>query len=203
MRSLFNLWKQISFVILMGLAGTAQAFGDFSLDNFERELLARHHEVIDKFKNLAGGGNLSFDGTLDLVREQISPLMDYGRFTSFAAGKYWRKFTPAQKAEAEKYFEIVLQNSYSKILSQYQDQAVKLVKSKVLPNDTVSIKMEISNGERTVNLNYIVDPVKRKVIDVRVEGISLLSAWRRQFNQTIKKDGVAGLLTQLKAAAQN
>ena len=182
-------------------SGQAQTLGDFSLQRLESELRNRHHDVIVQFKELSSLDSLDWDRALELIKENISPLMDYSRFTSAAAGKYWRKFTPAQKNEATEYFEIVLQNSYSKILANYTDETLRIVKSKILPNDNVSVNMEISNGERVIDLNYIMDPITMKVIDVKIEDISLLSSWRRQFNSTIKSDGVDGLLRELKSLA--
>ena len=182
-------------------SGHAQNLENFSLERLEHELHNRHQDVITKFKELSSVDSLNWDRALDLIKENISPLMDYDRFTSTAIGKYWRKFSPVQKDEATEYFEIVLQNSYSRILSEYKDETIEIVKSKILPNDNVSVNMEISNGERKIDLNYIMDPITMKVIDVRIENISLLSSWRRQFNSVIKRDGVEGFLQELKSLA--
>jgi ABC-type transporter MlaC component len=86
-------------------------------------------------------------------------------------------------------------------LDRYGDEDVAIVGERSEARGDVTIKTEIQGGE---NNGALVDYRMRdkktdwKIIDVVIEGISMVANFRDQFREVISKDGPEGLLEKLK-----
>ena len=68
-----------------------------SPDEMKNEVAARHDRVIVELQKMQEGGDIAPEAALSLIQREISPLIDYRRFASSAAGKYWRRATDEEK----------------------------------------------------------------------------------------------------------
>lgn len=169
-----------------------------------KELAARKDAVVRELKNLQSAGNLSAEAALLLIQKEMSPIIDFDKLASQATGKYWRRAKETEKAEIAAAFQTLMEATYAKILAQYSDQSVKILSSKLREDGKTEVAVEISGGQRTVNVDYIfheLESGEMRIIDIKVEGVSLLSNYRRQFAGIIKKAGTAGLAAALKKLA--
>ena len=172
-----------------------------SPDEMKNEVAARHDRVIVELQKMQEGGEIAPEAALSLIQREISPLIDYRRFASSAAGKYWRRATDEEKMQIAAAFRVVLERSYAKILSSYTGQRAEIVEAKVRADKKILVGMEVHDGERAGRIDYLFDGEPPRVVDAQVEKISLLSAWRRQFAQIAKKSGTAGLAAELQKLA--
>ena len=158
-----------------------------------------HDRAVASLKQLSADDKLNSQTALETIKRDMSPMMNYDKLASTAVGKYWRKATDAEKAEVIAAFQRVLERNFSRVLSKFSDQEVALLESKQQADGKVSVLTEV-RGNKTAKIEYIFTGIgaEDKIVDVKVEGVSLLANYRRQFRNTLKKDGVAGLIVQLK-----
>jgi phospholipid transport system substrate-binding protein len=116
----------------------------------------------------------------------------------------WQQATPAQRQQFKSEFTTLLVHTYASALAEYKDQTVKFypargsdgqgavrVNSQIIRNDGPSISVSyrlISRGSQW------------KLIDMTVEGVSLLESFRAQFADKLSQGGnMTSLLKDLSA----
>lgn len=124
----------------------------------------------------------------------------------FAAGQYWRQFTPAQKSEYAKLFRRGVIDMYAQRFSEYNGQKLEVMGSRPAgnaANDTVVVSRVVSpDGATPVPVEWVVQNKggKYKVLDVIILGTSQSINQRSQFKEIVQKGGgdVQAIIDNLK-----
>lgn len=134
--------------------------------------------------------------------EQIAfDRFDFATMSRLVLAKNWRRLSKDQQQEFVKEFRLYLANDYGSRLDRYGDEDVVIVGERKEPRGDVTIKTQIKGG---ANDGALVDYRMRgrqgdwKIIDVVIEGISLVANFRDQFREVISSGGPDGLLEKLK-----
>jgi phospholipid transport system substrate-binding protein len=142
----------------------------------------------------------------DVIETKLLPNFDFERMTALAMGRNWRQATPEQQKQLTEQFRALLVRTYSGALSQYRDQVMEFKPLRLDPNATdVIVRSEvIRTGQAPVQIDYGMTktPGGWKATDVIVGGISLVTNYRDEFNEQIKKGGTDGLIATLAAKNQ-
>ena len=115
-------------------------------------------------------------------------------------GKNWRKLSAEQKEEFNTGFKMLLLRTYAVALSKYTDQTIKVLPMKKQEGRIVTVKTEITQpSSQPINVNYALSNSTGKwlVIDLIIEGVSMITNYRSQFASSIRKNGINGLLKEL------
>lgn len=142
--------------------------------------------------------------TEDLIEKEISPLVDYTRLTQSAVGRAWRQASDAQKQELIAEFKKLLFKTYSGALSTVNSKTeLKALAPRDASSEDRVIRTRITSQglaeplavdyRTTLNSNK-----ERKVIDLAVAGIWMTDSYRSQFAPIIQKDGLDGLISEIK-----
>lgn len=169
------------------------------------DVLARNQRVIAALSAARAAGELTAEKALEIIQADLSPAINYPKITRRAMGKFWRKATDAQKAEVTAAFRKLLENTYANVLKKYQDQTVSKSEVKTLADGNISVVVEVGGASKPVYLDYVFsksDSGEFLVTDVKVEKISLISNYRRQFKSMISAGGVDGLIAKLQEQTQ-
>ncbi len=188
----------IMAAVLVCGGAAAQTPEDISAD-----LSARNERIITALNAGKQSGTLSSESALALIQKEMSPIIDYRRLSSSATGKHWRKASDTQKGEIIKAFRAVLEKTYAKVLARYTEQQSRIVDVKERADKTIVVNSEIYGTSGNAKMDYIFAQKdgEARIVDIQVEGISLISAYRRQFNQIAKKAGIDGLVAKLRELA--
>jgi phospholipid transport system substrate-binding protein len=160
-------------------------------------------DVIAAIKNDKDvqAGNLARVATL--AEEKVLPFFDFARMTRLAMGRNWAQATPEQQTNLTKEFKTLLVRTYSTALAQYRNQTIEVKPLKLDPKDTeTTVRTLVQGGAGGgIPIDYSMEKQANgwKVIDVLVDGVSLVTNYRSAFNDQIKKDGVDGLIKGLAA----
>lgn len=195
--------------ILLAAAMLAAFFSPSALaadaDALAADLMERNNAMIARLKEQkTASGALDSDATFRIIQQHMSAAFNFQKLTQRAMGKHWRRTDADMRRSLTLAFRLLLENTYAKVLTQYSDQQVKLLKAAALPSGNISVLMEIVGAGKSAQIEYLLSPGddgKHRITDVKVEKISLLTNYRRQFARTIKKSGVEGLLTELEELA--
>lgn len=154
------------------------------------ETLNKHPEIKTDSKKLSA-----------LIEEKIVPHINFRRMTALAVGKDWRKTTEEQKLRLTKGFGNLLIKTYSNALAGYGDEKMVFKPLKMKPDDNeVNVRIEIHQaGNKPINFDTYLEKKDNAwfVYDVSVAGISLVTNYREQFNQTVRQGGFEALLDLL------
>ena len=192
--------KKFLFGVVAGLSclvGIAQA------EVVAPDVLIREtaQEVITIVKQDSGNKADNQKKILALVDAKVLPNFDFTRMTQLAAGKYWKKGTPAQQKALVAEFRNMLVRTYTKAFTLYRDQTVEVKPLKLAAADmetTVKTKIIKSGGQPTA-VDYQMKKVADgwKVFDVAIEGVSMVTSYRGTFASQIEQSGFDGLIKTL------
>ena len=92
--------------------------------------------------------------------------------------------------------------TYAKALLEYSDEEIRYYPEQVSPkSNTVVVKSEVkdSSSANTVPIHYRMHVIDGawKVVDVSVDGISLVSTYRGSFASEIRENGLDSLIAKL------
>jgi len=137
----------------------------------------------------------------DLVNELVIPHFDFISMSRWVLGKNWKTANDAQREEFIQEFKTLLVRTYARALLEYSGQVVKYlpVEPGSKPNLAV-VKTELGDpGGKPFPVAYRMyqKNEKWKVVDISVDGISLVSTYRGSFASQIKKNGFDALIQQL------
>ena len=134
------------------------------------------------------------------VRKIADELFDFGEIARRALGRYWQPLTEAQRTEFVALFADLLERSYISKIELYGGEKIVYTGDRVEGDlATVGTKIITKNGtEVPVDYRLFKRGDRWMIYDVSVEGISLVSNYRTQFNKIIQTNGYNGLVEKMK-----
>ena len=136
-------------------------------------------------------------------RELLTTGFDVKAISRFVLGRYWRRATEAEREEFTGLFEDLIVATYSRKFSDYSGQTLKVeaireendkmaaVASRILRRTGESIRIDWRLLRRRESW---------RIVDVVVEGMSMVLSQRSEYAAVIKNDGgrIQGLLAKLR-----
>ena len=140
---------------------------------------------------------------LKIIRHNFD-IRTMGKFT---LGRYWRKATYKQKEKFLELFELVSVKRFGPMLQDLSLDTFRIISindddyNNIMIMSTVYSKKK--NAEIKIRWRLRSDYFPEyQIIDVTIEGISLMLTLRAEYGEVIKERGVAGLITRLENAIQ-
>jgi phospholipid transport system substrate-binding protein len=138
-----------------------------------------------------------------LVETKILPIFDFNRMTQLVIGKHWPRATAKQKQDLVTEFRNLMVRTYSSSLMAFNNQTVDFKPMSMKPGDSdVTVRSEIRQpGGQPIPINYSMYKTSFgwKVYDVTIDGVSLVTNYRSSFSNTIRQNGIDGLISTLAA----
>lgn len=158
-------------------------------------------QVLERIKSEKQQLNEHPERVYDMVNELVIPHFDFASMSKWVLGKNWRKATDDERLQFTDEFKTLLVRTYAKALLEYSDQEIKYLEElNSTKSNLVVVKTEISqSGSSSIPINYRmhVSGGGWKVIDVAVDGVSLVSTYRGEFASHIRKNGISNLIAKL------
>ena len=147
-------------------------------------------------------GGLIDEERIGRFRELLVDRFDLPLIGRFVLGVHWRRASPGQRFEFFGLFEEYLVSIYASGLGQYGGESLSVKSTRPAGKDTI-VRTEV-HGPRlpTLKVDWRIrgDTGNYKVVDIMVEGVSLVNIQRDQFASVIRRTGgnVEGLLAELR-----
>ncbi len=130
----------------------------------------------------------------------------YGHFDLYVMSRLvlarnWKRFSEEQKEQYVAEFKQYLTNTYGNRIERYDQQEVEIIGEREEPRGDVVVKTKILGGEfegALVDYRLRKHDSEWRVIDVVIEGISMVSNYRDQFKSIVSSGGPELLLEKLK-----
>ena len=193
LRSFFLL-----LVLVFGLPTNLALANDTPPDVLARTTTQEVLTILKQDKDLQ---NSNQSKVYQLVEAKILPNFDFNRMTQLAVGKHWPRATAKQKQSLVTEFRNLLVRTYSRALTEFSNQTVEFRAMTIKPEDTdVTVHSEIRQpGGQPIPIDYSMYKTAFgwKVYDVAIDGVSLVTNYRASFSNTIRQNGIDGLIKTL------
>jgi phospholipid transport system substrate-binding protein len=128
-------------------------------------------------------------------------IFDFGEMAKRSLGQHWTARTPAERSQFVALFTDLMQHSYISKVDQH-GSAKMVFRGEAVAGDYAAVRTTIplSNGSE-MPLEYRMHnaDARWQVYDLSIDGISLISNYRAQFNKVIRIDSYETLVAKLKS----
>ena len=133
------------------------------------------------------------------LKISIGTIFDYDEMAKRSLGKHWKQRSAAERKQFAELFASLLENSYSGKIESYNNEKIVYLKE-TIDGEYAEVKSKVVTAKRdefTLDYRLINQNGKWMVYDVVIEGVSLVSNYRTQFNKIIATNGYPELVKKL------
>lgn len=138
------------------------------------------------------------------LKKAIGAIFDYTQMSERSMARHWRDLTPAQKKDFVGLFETLLENSYAGKIESYNQEKI-VYQKEVIDGQYAEVRSTVITPKRdqySLDYRLLNEGGQWKVYDVVIEGVSLVSNYRTQFNRIITDQGYNELVKKLRTKSQ-
>ena len=134
------------------------------------------------------------------IRKIANEIFDFAEIAKRSLARHWQPLSEAQRNEFVGLFADLLERSYISKIETYGGEKIQYTGEKIDSDyATVSTRIVTKNGtEVPVDYRMTKRGDRWLVYDVSIEGVSLVSSYRTQFNKIIQTSSYNQLVSKLK-----
>ena len=135
------------------------------------------------------------------VRKIAEDIFDFNEIARRALARHWQPLTEKQRAEFVSLFSDLLERSYMSKIELYGGEKIQYTGERTDgDNASVTTRIVTKNGtEVPIDYRLLKKGERWLVYDVNIEGVSLVSNYRTQFNKIIQTASFDELLQKLRS----
>ena len=137
----------------------------------------------------------------DMVNELVIPRFDFISMSKWVLGKHWKTASETQRSKFITQFKALLVRTYARALLEYSGQNIKYYPAEQNPQSNLAVVRTELTSSSSAQLPILYRMHQKneewKVVDVAVDGVSLVTTYRGSFATQIKKNGFDSLLNEL------
>jgi phospholipid transport system substrate-binding protein len=135
------------------------------------------------------------------IRAAAGEIFDFPEISRRSLAVHWQARTPAGRQQFITLFGDMLEYSYISKIESYSGEKIQYVAESIDGNQAVVRTRIVSKqGVGTpVDYRMLLQDGRWRAYDVTIEGVSLVSNYRAQFNSIIQRSGYPDLVSKLKA----
>ena len=133
------------------------------------------------------------------IIEIVTPLFNFPLMAKLSLGrKYWPGLVKEKRQRFTELFTKRLKESYLDKLTLYTDEKV-VFKTPVQEKRKIKIQTELISKNNTISMLYKFHKSKHGwlIYDIEIQGVSIISTYRSQFDQVLSKGTIDELLIKL------
>jgi phospholipid transport system substrate-binding protein len=182
-------------LLVMGLTAAPGGEAGPLTDQFKVDLERVLHVIVESGKSGATAVQRR-----EAIRTAAEPAFDWREMSSRSLGVHWQARSEAERTEFVELFRDLIQRSYIIHVERYSGEPVRFTGEKVDGNLGVVNTRVVSREGQEVPIDYrLVNRDGRwRVYEVLVEGVSLISNFRTQFDKVIRTSGYGELVKRLR-----
>ena len=172
-------------------------------DAAEAEAIVR--KTVDQVLEVLAREGLSDDQRRQQIEEIAYQRFDFVTISRLVLSRKWKRFSPEQQQEFIEQFKIQLSKNYGSRITRYEQERVEIRDHRLDKNGDVTVRTRNDGGAADgIEVDYRLRRKYRKpdghwmVIDVIVEGVSLVSSYRSQFAEVLNHSDPGEVLKQLR-----
>lgn len=134
-------------------------------------------------------------------RSLLSEGFDLQTIGKFVLGRYWRSATPEQRDEYLGLFREFIVDTYAARFDSYAGETFEILQAVPVDGRDSVVNTNIHGSDGAAfRVDYRVRKNEDgyKIVDVMVEGVSLLATHRSETASVVNREGMSGLLAKLR-----
>lgn len=146
--------------------------------------------------------NLTLDQREARFRSLLSQGFDLRFMGRFVLGRYWRAATPDQRTDYLSLYGEFLLKTYSARLGGYSGETMTVTGARQVSDKDIIVSTNLNRPSGpSIAADWRVRKIdgQYRIIDIMIEGVSMAVTQRSEFASVVKRDGIDGLLTILRA----
>jgi phospholipid transport system substrate-binding protein len=166
-----------------------------------QELRARVDRAVQVLSDPAVKGPSKVAERRAQVRKIADEIFDYAEMSKRSLGVHWQQLSTGDRERFMRSFSDLLDRTYFEKIDSYNGEKVRYMDVKITGNQaTVPTRVTTDKGtEIPVEYRMHRDQGRWMVLDVVIEGVSLVSNYRAQFDRIIKTSSTGELMKRLEA----
>lgn len=137
-----------------------------------------------------------------MVEERVAVHFDFLMMSRYVLARHWRVASDEQKLAFARAFKAILVQSYSQALFEFKGREILFLGEREgrRANDvTVQTQIKDISSGKSLNIEYRAFNTQGqwKVVDVKVEGISLLLNYRKAYDQKLSRMSLDQLIKEM------
>lgn len=133
------------------------------------------------------------------LKKSIGTIFNFNEMAKRSLGKHWNQRSASEKKLFVDLFASLLENTYANKIESYNNEKIVYLKE-VIDNNYAEVKSKVVTAKRdefTLDYRLLKENGTWTVYDVVIEGVSLVSNYRTQFNNIILSKGYPDLVKKL------
>jgi phospholipid transport system substrate-binding protein len=158
-------------------------------------------ETIDQVLAVLNDSSLDHDQRLASIEKIAYARFDMYTMSRLVLARAWKRFSPQQREEYIAEFKQYLANNYGSRIDRYDQEKVEILGVRDEPRGDATVRTRIVGGKfEDARVDYRMRQKDSQwyVIDVIIEGISMVSNFRDQFKEVLSRGGPEHLLEKLR-----
>lgn len=192
-------WRWLSIVgLVLGAVSGAQAG---PLTDQLRDDLAQVFRVIEETSvQRAGANGIDVGKRRDAIRSAAEPVFDWREMASRSLARHWQSRSEEERAEFVRVFTDLVNRAYITQLERYSGESIRYISERIDGDlGAVSTRFVTRQGrEIPVDYRAISRDGRWRVYDVSVQGVSLVSNYRSQFDRVIRDSSYSELVQRIR-----
>jgi phospholipid transport system substrate-binding protein len=190
--------KKILIILLILLFTSSIAFSALSP---KEQIKKTVDNVISILKDPKYKGEKNSRQRRTALRNEIGKVLDFEEMAKRSLGVYWKERTPQEKKEFVDLYKDLLIRSYSGKIESYTDEEIIYTDERIENGKYAEVKTKIiTKDKKEIPIDYKLyfNGKEWKVYDLVIEGVSLVSNYRSQFNKIIRNHSYQDLVKRMK-----
>jgi len=190
--------KKILIILLILLFTSSIAFSVLSP---KEQIKKTVDNVISILKDPKYKGEKNSHQRRTALRNEIGKVLDFEEMAKRSLGVYWKERTPQEKKEFVDLYKDLLVRSYSGKIESYTDEEIIYTDERIENGKYAEVKTKIiTKDKKEIPIDYKLyfNGKEWKVYDLVIEGVSLVSNYRSQFNKIIRNHSYQDLVKRMK-----
>lgn len=158
-------------------------------------------DLADRAIASLGDSSVPLSKRRALFAELANESFELNYIARFVLGRHWRSATPEQRTSYVDLFKDFLVETYTRRLTEYADEVFTVAGTKPGGrNDLIVSSKIIRNHGPDLPVDWRVRRFDGafKIIDVKIEGVSMAITQRQEFSSVVHRDGLDGLIANLR-----
>jgi phospholipid transport system substrate-binding protein len=155
---------------------------------------------IDRIVKILGDKSLAEDVKVKQLEKAANETFDYAYLSRMTLGRNWLKLDDSQRSEFVDLYRQLLEKNYMGQLLKYTDEKVVFDRQSMLSDTKAEVDSNVVSSDKTIPITYRL--IQRdgdwKVYDLVIEGVSLVSNYRTQFNDILSRQTPSEMLAMLR-----
>ncbi len=138
------------------------------------------------------------DERKQLILNVVNDMFDFREMARSSLGQNWNSLSPEEQDKFVGLFTSLIEQRYIGKIDSYQNQKVVYKKQRVKDSNAI-IYTDIIDKSLEIPIDYRLKEKQGKwlIYDLKIENVSLIANYRRDFDSIFRKDKFAGLVEKI------